>query len=101
DARRAQRTSAEKPALLNQAQDAILVQDLDGQLTYWNKGAERLFGWTTAEVIGLRVQEFLYRDEETFIDGVAAVLKDGSWSAEVTDLTKAGKEVLMQSRWTL
>jgi PAS domain S-box-containing protein len=99
--RKSQRKIAEQAALLNQAQDAILVQDLDGQITYWNKGAERLFGWTTAEVIGLRVQEFLYRDEETFIDGVAAVLKDGSWSAEVTDMTKAGKEVLVQSRWTL
>jgi PAS domain S-box-containing protein len=99
--RKSQRKIAEQAALLNQAQDAILVQDLDGQISYWNKGAERLFGWTTAEVIGLRVQEFLYRDEETFIDGVAAVLKDGLWSAEVTDLTKSGKEVLVQSRWTL
>lgn len=99
--RKAQRKIAEQAALLNQAQDAILVQDLDGQITYWNKGAERLFGWTAAEAIGLRAQDFLYRDEETFIDGIAAVLRDGAWNAEVTDLTKDGKQVLMQSRWTL
>lgn len=99
--RKAQRKIAEQAALLNQAQDAILVQDIDGQITYWNKGAERLFGWTAAEVIGLRVQEFLYRDEETFVDGIAAVLKDGTWNAEVTDFTKDEKQVLVQSRWTL
>jgi PAS domain S-box-containing protein len=99
--RKAQRKIAEQAALLNQAQDAILVQDLDGQITYWNKGAERLFGWTAAEVIGLRVQDFLYRDEESFVEGIAAVLKEGSWNAEVTDLTKEGNEVLVQSRWTL
>lgn len=99
--RKAQRKIAEQAALLNQAQDAILVQDLDGQITYWNKGAERLFGWTAAEAIGLRVQDFLYRDEETFVDGLAAVLKDSTWNAELTDLTKAGKTVLVQSRWTL
>jgi len=99
--RKAQRKIAEQAALLNQAQDAILVQDLDGQITYWNKGAERLFGWTAAEVIGLRVQDFLYRDEDSFVDGIAAVLKDGLWNAEVSDVTKAGKEVLVQSRWTL
>jgi two-component system, cell cycle sensor histidine kinase and response regulator CckA len=99
--RKAQRKIAEQAALLNQAQDAILVQNLDGQITYWNKGAERLFGWTAAEVIGLRVQEFLYRDEDEFVDGIAAVLKDGTWNAEVTDVTKDGKQVLVQSRWTL
>jgi PAS domain S-box-containing protein len=77
------------------------VQDLDGQITYWNKGAERLFGWTAAEVIGLKVQEFLYRESDEFMDGVAGVLKDGSWNAEVTDKTKAGNEVLVESRWTL
>jgi PAS domain S-box-containing protein len=99
--RKSQRKIAEQAALLNQAQDAILVQNLDGQITYWNKGAERLFGWTTAEVIGQRAQDFLHRDKDDFEEGVAAVLKDGSWNAEVTDRTKAGKEVLVQSRWTL
>src|SRR4030095_13628679 len=38
--------------LLDQAQDAIIVRDLEDRIIYWNKSAERLYGWTAAEAIG-------------------------------------------------
>jgi PAS domain-containing protein len=39
-------------ALLDHAHDAVFVRDLDGQILYWNKGAERAYGWTSEEAAG-------------------------------------------------
>ena len=48
---------AEQASLLDKAQDAIIVRDLEHRITYWNKSAERLYGWTAAEVIGTTAPE--------------------------------------------
>ncbi|MGH8518603.1 MAG: GAF domain-containing protein, partial [Panacagrimonas sp.] len=42
----------EQASLLDQAKDAIVVRDLDGRIRYWNKGAERLYGWSSTDVLG-------------------------------------------------
>ena len=42
----------EKASLLDKAQDAILVRDMEHRITYWNKSAERLYGWTAEEAAG-------------------------------------------------
>src|SRR5208283_4164672 len=41
----------EQAELLDTANDAIYVTALDGTILYWNQGAERLFGWTSAEAL--------------------------------------------------
>jgi PAS domain S-box-containing protein len=38
--------------LINDAPDAILVADREGIISFWNKGAEQMFGYTDAEAIG-------------------------------------------------
>ena len=49
---RSSQTLREQASLLDKAQDAIVVTDLDRRLTFWNKSAERLYGWTADEVMG-------------------------------------------------
>src|SRR4051794_18195089 len=39
-------------ALLNSASDAIIATDREGMITFWNPGAERIFGFSTAEATG-------------------------------------------------
>ena len=39
-------------ALLHSASDAIIATDRDGRITFWNPGAERIFGFTAAEAVG-------------------------------------------------
>lgn len=46
------RELAEKARLLDLSNDAIIVRGLDNKITLWNKGAEKLYGWTSEEVIG-------------------------------------------------
>ncbi len=98
--KRAQRTIAEQAALLDEAQDAIMVNDLRGCFRFWNKGAERIFGWSAAEAIGRRMHEFLV-DTEAHDNAMAAVLQKGEWSGELTKRTKDHRDVLIEGRWTL
>ena len=39
-------------ALIDLSPDAIIVRALDGTITFWSKGAEKLYGWTKKEAIG-------------------------------------------------
>jgi PAS domain S-box-containing protein len=39
-------------ALLNSASDAIIATDREGRITFWNPGAERIFGFTAADAVG-------------------------------------------------
>ena len=46
-------------AITDSAQDAILMIDTDGRVSYWNPAAERIFGYTNAEAIGQNLHQFL------------------------------------------
>src|SRR2546427_9994907 len=48
--------------LLDQAQDAILVRDFDETIVYWNKSAERLYGWSADEAIGRNALDLLFKE---------------------------------------
>ena len=88
--------------LLDQAQDAIIVRDLEDIIFYWNKSAERLYGWTTDEVIGRDAKGLLYKEiPPRFEEADCAVREDGQWSGELTQVTKDGREITVLSRWTL
>ncbi|HYY99122.1 MAG TPA: PAS domain S-box protein, partial [Pyrinomonadaceae bacterium] len=94
----------EQAALLDQARDAIIVRDLDHRVLFWNKGAERLYGWTGEEAIGRTARELGLLNEVNaaqFEEARRAVVKRGEWAGELRQRTKAGEEVEVESRWTL
>src|SRR5437764_15219038 len=45
--------------LLNLAHDAIIVRDPQSTITFWNRGAERLYGWSAAEAVGQMTHSLL------------------------------------------
>ena len=61
----AQRTATVKDQahILNQIHDSVVATDLDGMVTSWNRGAERLFGYEALEAIGRHIS-FIYPPEE-------------------------------------
>jgi PAS domain S-box-containing protein len=88
--------------LLDKSQDAILVRDLDDRILYWNKSAERMYGWRADEVIGKSSVDFLYREvPPAFREAQKAVLERGEWRGELNQITKDGQELIVESRWTL
>ncbi len=98
----AETTIREQAALLDVSTDAIIVRGLDNQILFWNRGAEKLYGWTKEEVLHRDANELL--DRESFIefsDIQHTVKEQGEWQGELNQITKAGKNIVVQSRWTL
>ncbi len=91
----------DQASLLDKARDAILVCSLDHRINYWNKSAERIYGWSAEEVIGRRVQDVLYRDTTSFIQAHEHTLNHGEWIGEIRQFTKTGQELTIEGRWTL
>ncbi len=100
---RANQRLREQASLLDKAQDAILVTDLQRRLTFWNKSAERLYGWSAAEALGRPVTDLFYIDGDNreVEQAFESVMRNGEWTGELQPQTKAGRRVVIESRWTL
>jgi diguanylate cyclase (GGDEF)-like protein/PAS domain S-box-containing protein len=91
----------EQASLLDKAHDAIVVIDLDCRITYWNKGAERLFGCLASEALGRRAGELLCPDLHPGHAAYQACLTDGEWIGEVAHARQGGATLDTEMRWTL
>jgi hypothetical protein len=91
----------EQAALLDVTTNAILLRHLNGIVTYWNKGAERLYGWTAEEVIGKNVYDILYGDDLPPATALESVIKYGEWQGELNKITKDEQDIIVDSHWTL
>lgn len=60
--KRAEEKIREQAALLEDATDGIWVLDLNMRISYWNKGAERMYGWSAAEAMGKKPEDLLFRE---------------------------------------
>ena len=103
--RQKQQTEAknrEQAALLDIATDAIIVRGLNNQIVFWNRGAEKLYGWTKEEALNRDANELLYRESLIKLSEIQqAVKKHGEWQGELNQVTKTNKDIVVQSRWTL
>lgn len=91
----------EQAALLDNAKDAILVRDLEHRILYWNRGAERLYGWTADEAIGQPVKTLLYKESDSFLEATRTVLECGEWVGEIHQFDRNGKPLIIEGSWTL
>jgi len=92
----------EQAALLDQAQDAILVRDLEQNILFWNKGAERMYGWTAEEAAGKNAVGLLFgKPTAQFENARQVVIDKGEWRGESHQIRRDGAEIIVDSRWTL
>src|SRR5215213_3986068 len=102
ECKRAEEQIKEQAALLDQAQDAILVRDLDQNILFWNKGAEKIYDWSAEEVLGKNAETLLFKDRSAQFDAARnAVLEHGDWKGEIHQTRRDGVEIIVESRWTL
>jgi PAS domain S-box-containing protein len=92
---------AEQAALLDKAQDAIVTADLETKIQFWNKGAERMYGWSKEEATGKKIIELIAADPELIEDTMPALLEKGDDTNEVEHLTKDGRRLTVEARRTL
>ena len=64
-------------AIVESSDDAIITKDLDGIITSWNQGAQRIFGYTAEEVIGKPVAILIPADRQNEEPGILARLRQG------------------------
>ncbi len=95
----AQTTIDDQSRLFQLAHDAILVRDAYNRITFWNRAAERVYGWTQEEALGKGYYDLI---QTQFPEPVARVrarlFKENHWEGEVLQTRRDGKEITIQSR---
>ena len=64
-------------AIVENSNDAIISKDLNGRITSWNAGAERLFGYTAAEAVGQPVSMLAAPDRRNEMPEILAQIRQG------------------------
>jgi PAS domain S-box-containing protein len=88
--------------LLDQTHDSIFVRDMNDVITYWNHGAQELYGWSAQDAMGRKSQELL----GTVFPGAAAkandtLLERDRWEGELIETKADRTQVIVASRWSL
>jgi diguanylate cyclase (GGDEF)-like protein/PAS domain S-box-containing protein len=99
--KRAEARLREQASWLDKAKDAITVAGMDTRFTYWNKGAERLFGWTAEEALGKTRAELIIDDPARFNEAIYRVGQEGDWTGEIRKRRKDGTTIMVETHWTL
>jgi PAS domain S-box-containing protein len=88
---------AEQARWMNLVNDAIFVRTSEDTISYWNQGAERLYGWTSAEVIGHAPQELI---RTVFPIPFSEIIRNELWEGELLQTKRDGSRITVASRWT-
>ena len=92
----------QQASLLNLTHDTIFVRDMNDIITYWNRGAAELYGWTADEAVGKHSHQLLQTDFPVPIEDVRAeLLRTGRWEGELRKTKADGSRVVVASRWSL
>jgi len=95
-------TQREQARLLDLTRDTIIVRGMDYAITYWNRGAEELYGWSANEAVGRIAQDLLRTAFPTPLETIKeALLRDGRWEGELVNTTRNNERLTVASRWAL
>lgn len=96
-----ERHLAEQARLLDLTVDAVLVRDLQDRITYWNRGAEEMYGHTREEAVGKVSHELLRTEFTEPIDQISDTLqRTNRWHGELVHTRRDGGKIYVASRWT-
>ncbi|MDT4965349.1 MAG: hypothetical protein QOJ64_86 [Acidobacteriota bacterium] len=102
DRKQAEAGLREQASLLNLTHDTIFVRDMDDVITYWNHGAEQLYGWAAETAIGQVTHQLTQTVFPAPIDAInAELLRTGRWEGNLIHTKRDGTQVVVASRWSL
>ncbi|QXX73769.1 sensor histidine kinase [Methylovirgula sp. HY1] len=88
--------------LLDLTHETIFVRAMDDIITYWNRGAEELYGWPREKVIGQVSHHLMQTRFPAPRERILAeLLLNGRWEGELVHINRDGAEVTVASRWSL
>jgi PAS domain S-box-containing protein len=95
----------ERAFLLDQIADAVITTDLEQRIVSWNRAAERLYGWTSAEVMNQPLHQFVTTEypDENFDDrkSYQQLMETGQWNGDVMQKNRAGQSIPVLASVTL
>ena len=99
---RVEGTLRDQAALLDLTHDTVFVRDEQDVITYWNRGAEQLYGWTKAEAIGTVAHDRMRTVFPAPLPDIMGELtRTGRWEGELVHSRRDGTPVVVASRWSL
>lgn len=102
DRKQAEEKIKEQAQLLEIANDAIIVCDMNDKPLFWNKAAEKLYGWTFEQVSAIDVLELIAEEDKSKYETCTKeFIEKGEWEGEFKQRTKDGRSLITYSRWTL
>ena len=88
--------------LLDHAYDAVAVRRFDGQILFWNRGAERTYGWTAGQAIGQVLHTLLRtRFPRPLVVIEETLEREGAWEGRLLHTGRDGRVLTVDSRWAL
>lgn len=88
--------------ILDLANDTIMIRDFSHVITYWNQGAEWLYGWMKEEAVGKTAPDLLQTEFPKPLEEInEELLREGRWEGELVRTKRDGTRVKLSSRWTL
>jgi PAS domain S-box-containing protein len=92
----------EQAELLELTYDAVIVRNLNDEITYWNRGAEGLYGWRVEEILGKVPYDLLQTlFPKPRAEIAAETMETGYWEGQLTQRRRDGSVVIVFSRWVL
>lgn len=92
----------ERASLLDLTHDTVFVRDMNDVITYWNRGAEELYGWSSQEAVGQVSHELTRTIFPEPLDQInKKILSTGRWEGELVHTTRDATQVVVASRWSL
>ncbi|MBD2199247.1 MULTISPECIES: PAS domain S-box protein [Calothrix] len=92
----------EQAQLLDLAHDTIITRDLNGEIFFWNEGAEAMYGWKKVEALGKNLHGLLQSQlPQPQAEIEAELLAKGYWEGELTHFSRHGRAIIVASRWVL
>lgn len=89
-------------ALLDLAPDAIFARDADRRITFWNRGAESTYGFSSAEALGVVPGELLQTEYPIPLEEIERLAAEsGGWGGDLVQHTKDGRRMVVESRWAV
>jgi PAS domain S-box-containing protein len=100
--KRAEDVLREQASLLDLTHDTVFARDMGDVITYWNRGAEELYGWTGEEAIGKVTHQLTQTIFPAPLKDInAELLRTGRWEGELVHTKRDGTQVVVASRWSL